>query len=205
MLKSIDQTQSPAAPGDELRIYLLGTFRVSVGQWAIGESEWRLPKTKSLLKGKLLALAPNHRLHREQVINLLWPDLEREPAANNPRRRACLAEGLRIVHDVGHARHISQGLCALGVLVMQQGDHERGVRLISAAVALHDQVGASLDADEKTSWDDSQVAARAALGETGFAAAWAEGQAMILSEQAEALSLRRGGIEQTIEYAEEAS
>ena len=32
---------------------------------------------------KLLALAPGHRLHREQVMNLLWPNHEAEAAANN--------------------------------------------------------------------------------------------------------------------------
>ena len=32
---------------------------------------------------KLLALAPNHRLHREQVIDLLWPELASKAAKNN--------------------------------------------------------------------------------------------------------------------------
>ena len=84
MLKSSEQTQLPIAPDDELRIYLLGSFRVSVGQRTIGEHEWGLRKTRSLVK--LLALAPGHRLHREQVIDLLWPDLEPVPAANNLRK-----------------------------------------------------------------------------------------------------------------------
>ncbi len=34
---------------------------------------------------KLLALAPGHRLHREQVMDLLWPDLGRTAASNNLR------------------------------------------------------------------------------------------------------------------------
>ena len=32
---------------------------------------------------KLLALAPGHRLHREQAIDLLWPESGRRPASNN--------------------------------------------------------------------------------------------------------------------------
>jgi DNA-binding SARP family transcriptional activator len=35
---------------------------------------------------KLLALAPNHRLHREQVMDLLWPDLARRASSNNLRK-----------------------------------------------------------------------------------------------------------------------
>ncbi len=35
---------------------------------------------------KLLALAPNHRLYREQVMDLLWPDSGRSAASNNLRR-----------------------------------------------------------------------------------------------------------------------
>ena len=64
-----------------VRIWLLGGFRVSVGPRSIGEEGWRLKKAASLLK--LLALAPGHRLHREQAIELLWPDLEPEAALNN--------------------------------------------------------------------------------------------------------------------------
>jgi predicted ATPase/DNA-binding SARP family transcriptional activator/DNA-binding CsgD family transcriptional regulator len=64
-----------------VRIRLLGRFEVTVGSRIILESEWRLRKAASLVK--LLALAPDHRLHREQVLDLLWPDLGSKAAANN--------------------------------------------------------------------------------------------------------------------------
>ncbi|CAA9450954.1 MAG: hypothetical protein AVDCRST_MAG58-946, partial [uncultured Rubrobacteraceae bacterium] len=64
-----------------LRIWLLGGFRVSVGSRSIGEEEWHLRKAGSLLK--VLALAPGHRLHREQAMELLWPNLHKEAALNN--------------------------------------------------------------------------------------------------------------------------
>ena len=67
-----------------VRIWLLGGFRVSVGSRTIGDDEWRLKKAGSLVK--LLALAPHHRLHREQVMDLLWPDLEADAATNNLHR-----------------------------------------------------------------------------------------------------------------------
>ena len=60
---------------------MLGQFEVSVGSRLIREDEWRLRKAASVVK--LLALAPDHSLHREQVMDLLWPDLGARAAANN--------------------------------------------------------------------------------------------------------------------------
>src|SRR5215208_320502 len=64
-----------------VRIGLLGSFRLWVGPRLIEEDRWRLRKAKSLIK--LLALAPGHRLHREQVMEVLWPDLRMHKASNN--------------------------------------------------------------------------------------------------------------------------
>ncbi|HJQ28248.1 MAG TPA: BTAD domain-containing putative transcriptional regulator, partial [Rubrobacter sp.] len=64
-----------------LRISLLGRFEVTVGQRVIQEDGWRLRKAAGVVK--LLALATDHSLHREQVMNLLWPDLGAKAAANN--------------------------------------------------------------------------------------------------------------------------
>jgi DNA-binding SARP family transcriptional activator len=69
---------------ETLAIQLLGEFGVSVGPRTIAEREWRLRKAKSLVK--LLALAPHHRLHREHIIDRLWPDLGPEDGANNLHR-----------------------------------------------------------------------------------------------------------------------
>jgi len=63
------------------RVRLLGSFSVSVGLRTIEEGQWHLRKAASLVK--LLALAPEHRLYREQVMELLWPDLAPKAAANN--------------------------------------------------------------------------------------------------------------------------
>ncbi|HEV2093887.1 MAG TPA: hypothetical protein VGR18_12055 [Rubrobacter sp.] len=60
---------------------MLGRFEVAVGPRVVGEEGWRLRKAASLVK--LLGLAPYHRLHREQVMELLWPDLSPSSAANN--------------------------------------------------------------------------------------------------------------------------
>jgi predicted ATPase/DNA-binding SARP family transcriptional activator/DNA-binding CsgD family transcriptional regulator len=75
------QARSGGIEPEAVRIWLLGGFRISVGSRSVGEDEWRLRKAGSLVK--LLALSPGHRLHREQAMDLLWPDLDSEAAANN--------------------------------------------------------------------------------------------------------------------------
>ncbi len=83
--EGVTRAEKRVSGGPEaVRIKLLGGFRVLVGSRRIEESEWRLKKAGSLIK--LLALASEHRLHREQVMNLLWPNLESEAAANNLHR-----------------------------------------------------------------------------------------------------------------------
>lgn len=66
-----------------VRIFLLGTFSLTVSGRTITAQGWRLRKARTLIT--LLALAPDHRLHREQLIEWLWPDLEPKAAANNLR------------------------------------------------------------------------------------------------------------------------
>ena len=64
-----------------LRLRLLGGFSAWVDDAPVDECEWKRRKVSRLVK--LLALAPEHRLHRDQVIGLLWPTLEARAAAQN--------------------------------------------------------------------------------------------------------------------------
>ena len=57
---------------ETLRIWLLGGFQVGVGSRTIPRDAWHLRKAAALVK--LLALAPSHLMHREQIVDLLWPD-----------------------------------------------------------------------------------------------------------------------------------
>jgi predicted ATPase len=77
---------SPGSKGtskdDEmLCIGLLGAFSISVGESAIADDAWRLRKAKTLIK--LLALAPEHRLHVDQAAELLWAGRDPDSARNN--------------------------------------------------------------------------------------------------------------------------
>jgi DNA-binding SARP family transcriptional activator len=86
--------------GVDLRIWLLGGFRTTVDGSAVADRSWRRNKAKAVVK--LLALASGHRLHREQLMDVLWPDLAPEAAAGNLRkavyfaRQALAPEHLRV-------------------------------------------------------------------------------------------------------------
>ena len=84
--------------GVGLCVYLLGRFEVRAGDRLIIDQSWPRRKAKALLK--LLALNRGRWLHREQVLETLWPDLEPSAADHNLRqnlhyvRQAFAAHGL---------------------------------------------------------------------------------------------------------------
>src|SRR5262245_20958233 len=90
-------------PGD-LRIYLLGGFRAEVDGRPVAEVAWRRSGATALVK--LLALQPAHRLHREQLIDILWPELDqvagtaRLNKALHFARRALKAEHIRLRNEL---------------------------------------------------------------------------------------------------------
>jgi predicted ATPase/DNA-binding SARP family transcriptional activator len=88
---------------EAVRVWLLRGFRVSVGSRTIEEGAWRLRKAAALVK--LLALAPSHRLHRERVMDLLWPESGRKAASNNLRR--VLHNARRVLDPAAGSRHLA--------------------------------------------------------------------------------------------------
>ena len=80
-IKTLSDKQGTSRRLEAVRIRLLGGFSVSVGSRTIQEGVWRLRKAAALVK--LLALAPGHRLHREQIMDALWPDLGTKAASNS--------------------------------------------------------------------------------------------------------------------------
>jgi predicted ATPase/DNA-binding SARP family transcriptional activator len=83
-----------------LWIELLGAFRVRVGGEVIAAEVWRRRKVRSLVK--LLALAHGYRLHREQLMEHLWPDADPQAALNSLHQTLYLAR--RILEPSGAAR-----------------------------------------------------------------------------------------------------
>jgi predicted ATPase len=83
-------------------VTLSGGFAATVDGVPLAPNAWRLKKARELVK--LLALAPSHRLHREQAMDALWGDRTPDAAANNLHqavyvaRRALGAEAI-VVRD----------------------------------------------------------------------------------------------------------
>ncbi len=88
-----------------VRIRLLGGFSVWVGSRAVSEGAWRLRKAANLVK--LLALSPSHRLHREQVIDALWPGLGMQAASNNLRQTLHAARRTLDPDRAANSRYLS--------------------------------------------------------------------------------------------------
>ncbi len=69
------------SPQPKLRIGLLGSFYLSLGNQILPTQAQRRKKASDVIK--LLALQPEQRLHREQVLDALWPDLDEKSGMNN--------------------------------------------------------------------------------------------------------------------------
>ena len=62
-------------------IRLLGGFEATVGGRPVAAGAWRLRNARTLVK--LLVLADGHRMHRESLVALLWPDRDTASGMNN--------------------------------------------------------------------------------------------------------------------------
>jgi DNA-binding SARP family transcriptional activator len=67
-----------------LEIRVLGGFSVLVDGERVSSDAWRNRRAADVVK--LLAMEPSHQLHRDQVMEMLWPDLNAEAAAANLRK-----------------------------------------------------------------------------------------------------------------------
>ena len=75
-----------------LAIQLLGGFHVRVWGKLVADAQWPRRQAKQLVK--LLALNPKHQLHRQQLIDAIYPDLNAESGAANLHK---------IIHLARHA------------------------------------------------------------------------------------------------------
>jgi DNA-binding SARP family transcriptional activator len=78
-----------------VQIDLLGRFAVRVDGRAVADADWVRRSASTLVK--VLALAPGRSLHREQVMDTLWPDLAVDEAA--PRLHQAAHHARRAIGD----------------------------------------------------------------------------------------------------------
>ena len=70
----------------QLEVRLLGRFEVLVDSRPIPADAWAQRRAADLVK--LLALAPGHRMPRDEVLEMLWPQLGADSAAANLHKAA---------------------------------------------------------------------------------------------------------------------
>ena len=93
--QALDALDAPLAAGSAIparvEVRVLGRFGVTVDGRPVPDVAWRRASPARLVK--LLALADGRALHREQVMETLWPTLAPEAAAANLHRAASQARG----------------------------------------------------------------------------------------------------------------
>jgi predicted ATPase/DNA-binding SARP family transcriptional activator len=102
-----------ASPAD-VRVFLLGGFSVVVDGQPVAD-RWRLHKAKTLVK--ILALTPRHRLHREQIVDMLWPAATVQAATNNLHQILHNVRRLMGANSIGLHDDVVR-LCPIGTLTV---------------------------------------------------------------------------------------
>ena len=175
----------PASAAD-MHVSLLGGFSVSVAGQQVPE-HWRLRKAKTVVK--LLALAPGHRLHREVVGEVLWPDAEPQVASNNLHqvlhsvRRMIGPASIALVDDV--VRLCPAGGLSVDVDLFEHAaaSARRGSDIPAMQHAIQLWTGPLLPEDLYADWAEEQ---RERLSETHAAVATLLGSALVTRGEEEA-------------------
>jgi tetratricopeptide (TPR) repeat protein len=102
--------------------------------------------------------------------------------------RAWYAEGLALRREVGDRSGMAVCLEGLGGVALAYQQPAHAARLFGAAAALRAAIGAPVPAFDRAAYDRDLAAARRALGDVAFAAAWATGEARPLEAAASAVN-----------------
>lgn len=148
------------------------------------------------LDGGVAMLEEALRLHRElgddrniaiTLVNLAEVQRGRDATAMGV---VLLQEAIELFHGGADRFGMAGALEALAGAISTLGSPEQAVRLFSAAASLRESIGGQRESAGQADYDRDLTAARVALGQEVFAAAWAEGAALTVDEAvAEALSL----------------
>jgi predicted ATPase/transcriptional regulator with XRE-family HTH domain len=97
-------------------------------------------------------------------------------------------EGLSVLRRVGANQYAEAMLEIMAWAACERGQPERAAVVLGAASAMRESRGAGRDVLDRSNFDETLAAVRAAAGDERFAAAWARGQSLSLNDAiAEAL------------------
>ena len=98
-----------------IRLELLGGFRVTIGEMVIPDDMWKRRKQASLVKA--LCLAPQHRMRRDQLADLLWPELSSAAGAANLRK------AIHLVRQMYPGRYKADPIVSTGDMLSLPVEH----------------------------------------------------------------------------------
>ena len=99
-----------------------------------------------------------------------------------PGARRLYAEYLTISRAVGDTPSVAHGLMMIGIIALEEKQTQRGVRYLGSAARLRETIGVPVLSAWNGEYERCLGAARAALSEPDFAAAWAEGAGATLEQ-----------------------
>jgi DNA-binding CsgD family transcriptional regulator len=97
---------------------------------------------------------------------------------DHPRAATSLTDTLAIDEAEGNRASLADDYASFAVLAVATGQVEAAARLLGAAAALHQAIGAAVGFPERATYERARETARKALGEERFAAAWAVGRTL---------------------------
>jgi len=97
---------------------------------------------------------------------------------DHARAGTLMREALKLFWRLGDRYGVSVGLAEFGGLAAAEGRGEAAARLLGAADAVRERIGAQVAPNQQSFADRCAAAARSLLSEAAFEAAWAEGRAM---------------------------
>ena len=100
---------------------------------------------------------------------------------DDPTARTYYVEGMQLAHDIGDKLFCACGLNGLAATA-RSDQPQRAARLAAATETLRKAIDVTWAPAERRIYELTLAAARAALSEAEFAAAWAAGSAMTLGE-----------------------
>src|SRR5262249_34469148 len=167
------------ALGDRMGLLRALGVMIGVAQW---RRDWEA--TRPLLEERL-ALC-RELGESESLIHTLggMGHIARD-AGEYARARTLYAESLELRRKAGHGVAVAQSLEDFAAFAVRQQQHDRAIRLLGADEAYWETPGARPPVASGPEYERTVAESRAALGEAGFAAAWAEGRAMSLEQAIE--------------------
>jgi predicted ATPase/DNA-binding XRE family transcriptional regulator len=142
-----------------------------------------IERARTLLEDSLTSL--RRQTYPQRVANALANTLTRLGSiecemGGYVRASGLLRESLDLAQRFGFVYDAPICLEGLARTLAMQDQPERAARLLGVSNGLHEEMGTTLTPIARSDHDHAAKAARAALGEDAFAAAWEEGRAMSL-------------------------